>query len=107
MNGFTRIGLAAVGSMIVASAAMAQGTPQTPEQKAQTAVLTRQGVFLIQGFVFAPVGAMLRGAPFDAAVAQKAAERLEVTGGIIPEVFNTDTHTFKLVTKARDRKSVV
>lgn len=102
MNGFTRIGLAAVGSMIMASAAIAQGAPQTPEQKAQAEVLTRQGLFKVQGFVFAPVGTMLRGAPFNAAVAQKAAERLEVTGSIIPEMFAADTHTFKVATKARE-----
>jgi cytochrome c556 len=104
MNGFTRIGLAAVGSLIVASAAMAQGAaPPTPEQKAQTAVLTRQGLFKIQAFVFGPVGGMLRGAPFDAAVVQKAAERLEVTGGLIPEVFALDTHTYTgTPTKARE-----
>ena len=105
MNGFTRIGLAAVGSLIVASAAMAQGAPAppTPEQKAATAVLTRQGLFKIQAFVFGPVGGMLRGAPFDAAVVEKAAERLEVTGALIPEVFVTDTHTFTATpTKARE-----
>jgi hypothetical protein len=53
MNGFTQIGVAAIGSLIVASAAMAQGAaPPTPEQKAQAAVLTRQGLFKLQGFVF-------------------------------------------------------
>jgi cytochrome c556 len=103
MNGFTRIGLAAVGSLIVASAAMAQGAPPTPEQKAQAAVLTRQGVFKLQVFVFGPVGGMLRGAPFDAAVAQKAGARLQVLGGLIPDVFATDTHTFtNTPTKARE-----
>jgi cytochrome c556 len=103
MNGFTRIGVAAVGSLVVASAAMAQGAPaQTPEQKAQAAVLTRQGLFKVQAFVFGPVGGMLRGAPFDAAVVQKAAARIQVTGGLIPELFTLDTHTFTLTTKARE-----
>jgi cytochrome c556 len=104
MNGMTRIGVAAVGSLILASAAMAQGAgPQTPEQKAQAAVLTRQGLFKVQGFVFGPVGGMLRGGKFDAAVAQKAAERLQVTGGLIPELFAMDTHTFTgTPTKARE-----
>ncbi len=73
MNGFTRIGLAAVGSLIVASAAMAQGAPQTPERQAQTAVLTRQGLFKVQNFVWGPVRAQLLGAPFDATVVLKAA----------------------------------
>ena len=105
MNGFTRIGLAAVGSLIVASAALAQGgpAPPTPEQKAQTAVLTRQGLFKVQAFVFGPVGGMLRGAPFDAAVVEKAAQRIQITGGLIPELFATDTHTFTgTPTKARE-----
>ena len=104
MNGFTRIGLAAVGSLIVASAAMSQGaSPPTPEQKAQAAVLTRQGLFKLQGFVFGPVGGMLRGAPFDAAAAQKAGARLQVLGGLIPDLFATDTHTFtNTPTKARE-----
>jgi cytochrome c556 len=103
MNGFTRIGVAAVGSLLVASAAMAQGAPaQTPEQKAQAAVLTRQGLFKVQAFVFGPVGGMLRGAPFDAAVVQKAAARIQVTGGLIPELFALDTHTFTVTTKARE-----
>jgi cytochrome c556 len=95
MNGFTRMGFAAMGSLIVASAAMAQGAaPPTPEQKAQAAVLTRQGLFKLQGLVFGPVGGMLRGAPFDAKTAQKAGATLQVLGGMIPEVFATDTHTF-------------
>jgi cytochrome c556 len=104
MNGITRIGIAAVGSLIVASAAMAQGAaPPTPEQKAQTSVLTRQGLFKIQIFVYGPAAAMLRGAPFDAAVAQKAGARLAVTAGLIPEVFANDTHTFSgTPTKARE-----
>jgi cytochrome c556 len=102
MNGFTRIGVAAVGSLIVASAVMAQGAPPTPEQQAQTAVLTRQGLFKVQNFVWGPVRAQLLGAPFDAAVIQKAAERLQVTGSLIPEVFVRDTHTFTETTKARE-----
>jgi cytochrome c556 len=103
MKGFTIIGVAAVGSLIMASAAMAQGGPQTPEQKAQAAILTRQGLFKVQAFVFGPVGGMLRGAPFDAAVAQKAAARIQITGGLIPELFALDTHTYSgTPTKARE-----
>jgi cytochrome c556 len=103
MNGITRIGIVAVGSLVVASAAMAQGAPLTPEQQQTAAILTRQGLFKVQGFVFGPVGGMLRGGKFDAAVAQKAAERLQVTGGLIPELFAKDTHTFTgTPTKARE-----
>jgi cytochrome c556 len=110
MNGITRIGVAAVGSLIFASAAMAQGAPpaggppaMTPEQKADAAVLTRQGLFKVQSMAFGPVGGMLRGAPFDAAVATKAAQRVQVTAGMIAEAFATDTHTTsKLKTRARE-----
>ena len=103
MKGFTVIGVAAIGSLIIASAAMAQGAPPTPEQKMATTVLTRQGLFKVQAFVFGPVGGMLRGAPFNAAVAQKAGERIQVTAGLIPEVFATDTHTYTgTPTKARE-----
>ncbi len=104
MNGITRIGVAAVGSLIVASAAMAQGAPApTPEQKIEATVLTRQGLFKVQSFAFGPVSAMLRGAPFDAAAAVKSAERVQVTASMIPEVFATDTHTATTVkTRARE-----
>lgn len=110
MNGITRIGVAAVGSLILASAAMAQGAPAgggapapTPEQKAQATVLTRQGLFKVQSFAFGPVGGMLRGAPFDAAAATKAAQRVQVTAAMIPEVFKDDTHTFSTIkTRARE-----
>jgi len=104
MNGITRIGIAAVGSLILTSAAMAQGAPaQTPEQKAEATVLTRQGLFKVQSFAFGPVGGMLRGAPFDAAAATKAAQRVQVTASMIPDVFKDDTHTFGTIkTRARE-----
>jgi cytochrome c556 len=104
MNGITRIGVAAIGSLIVASAAMAQGAaPPTPEEAAKASILTRQGLFKVQIFVYGPAAGMLRGAPFDAAVAQKAGARLAVTAGLIPDVFAKDTHTFAgTPTKARE-----
>jgi cytochrome c556 len=106
MNGIKRIGVAAMGSLIVASAAMAQGAPPappTPEQKAEASVLTRQGLFKVQVFAFGPVSGMLRGAPFDAAAAVKAAQRVQATASMIPDVFVTDTHTFTTIkTRARE-----
>jgi cytochrome c556 len=102
MKGFTVIGVLA-GSLVLASAAMAQGAPQTPEAKATASILTRQGLFKVQAYVFGPVGGMLRGAPFNAAVVEKAAARIQVTGGLIPELFAADTHTFTgTPTKARE-----
>lgn len=49
-----------------------------------------------------PVGAMLKGAPVDAAFAQKEAARIQMTAGMIPEVFQFDTRKFKVTTKARE-----
>jgi len=103
MNGITRIGVAAIGSLVVASAAMAQGAPMSPEQRIEATVLTRQGLFKVQSAAFGPVGAMLRpGGTFDAAVAVKAAQRVEVTAGMIPELFATDTHAASVKTRARE-----
>ena len=102
MKRFTIVGVAALGSLVLASAVMAQGAPQTPEQKMTAAVLTRQGLFKVQAYVFGPVGGMLRGGNFDAAVVVKAAQRVEFTSGMIPEVFMNDTRKFTVETKARE-----
>lgn len=101
MNGLSKLGLAALCSMAV-SAAIAQPAPPTPEQQAQNAVKVRKALFDVQAFSFGPVGGMLRGAPFDAAVVQKAAERVQFTGGLIAEVFANDTRKFQVETKARE-----
>ena len=45
---------------------------------------------------------MLKGAPVDAAAAQKAGARIQVTSSMIPEVFQLDTRKFQLHTKARE-----
>jgi cytochrome c556 len=78
------------------------GSPPSPQQEAEKALKIRQGLFEVQAFSFGPVGAMLKGAPFDAAAAQKAAARVIVTAGLIPEVFKVDTRKFQLQTKARE-----
>jgi cytochrome c556 len=44
---------------------------------------------------------MLKDAPFDASVVLKEAPRVEMTSSMIPEVFQLDTHTFDVKTKAR------
>ena len=103
MNGITRIGVA-VGSLILASVAIAQAPPPpTPEQKADAAVLTRQGLFKVQVFAFGPASGAMRGGPFDAPAIVKAAQRVQVTAGMIAEAFAADTHTTsKLKTRARE-----
>lgn len=96
------LGLTATCALGATSSVLAQDAPPTPEQQAQRAVDLRQGLFKVQAFSFAPTGAMLKGAPFDAAVVLKSAVRIEATSGLISEVFQTDTRKFQLKTKARD-----
>jgi cytochrome c556 len=102
MKRIGKTGLAALCSVAALSVAVAQNAPPTPEQQAANAVKTRKGLFDVQAFAFGPVGAMLKGAPFDAAVAQKAASRVQVTASMIPEVFQNDTRKFTVETKARE-----
>ena len=102
MRRIVMFGLAGVCALGTLSTVMAEDAPPTPEQQAQRAVDLRQGLFKVQAYAFAPTGAMLKGAPFDAAVVAKAAGRIVSTSGMISEVFQTDTHSFQLKTKARD-----
>ncbi len=102
MNGKLKLGLAALCSVTALSVSVAQNAPQTPEQQAEAAVKTRKAVFDVQAFSFGPVGAMLKGAPFDAEKAAKAAARIQVTASMIPEVFQMDTRKFMVMTKARE-----
>lgn len=102
---YRMVTLAAVAVLSAGSVGLAQGPggpPPTPEQQARKAIETRQGLFNLQGFTFGPVGAMLKGAPLDAALVQKEAARLRMEAGLIPEVFQLDTHKFQLLSKARD-----
>jgi cytochrome c556 len=104
MNGFAKFGLVAVCAVAGVSTVLAQGgAPPSPEKMAETATLTRQGLLKVVAFSFAPVGAMLKGAPFDAAAAQKSAARIKVLATILPDAFDADTHvTGKLPTKAKE-----
>jgi cytochrome c556 len=103
MNRVSKLGLAAMCSVAAISVGIAQNGPQSPEQQAQNAVKVRQGLFDVQAFAFGPVGAMLKGAPFNAQAAETAAKRIEMTSSMIPDVFQMDTRKFQSVkTKARD-----
>jgi cytochrome c556 len=101
MNRFSTLGLALCGVSVLA-VGVAQNGPPTPQQRADTAVKLRQGLFEVQAYSFGPVGAMLRGGPFDAAVAEKAAKRVEFTSSLIPEVFEFDTRKFQEKTAAKE-----
>lgn len=78
--------------------------PPTPEQMADQAVLTRQGLFKVMSQYMAPVGGMLKNkVPFDAAVVTKSSTHMAELGGMIPDVFIPDTRNKATVkTKAQD-----
>lgn len=102
-SGLVKVGLATLCTMAVASTTFAQGAPASPEQQAQQAVDLRQSVFKLIGYSFDPIGLMLKNKiPFDAALAQKSATRLEMLAPMIGETFQTDTRKFQLKTKARE-----
>jgi cytochrome c556 len=105
MKRFAKSSLIALCALAPVSALLAQEAgPQTPEQQAEQAVLTRQGLLKVMGMYMAPLGAMLKNKmPFDAAVAAKSAEHIGQLGSMIPDVFTPDTRNKTSVkTKAQD-----
>jgi cytochrome c556 len=98
--------MSAVVSLLPVAGALSQGAPQTPQQKAQQAVKTRQAVFDLVVFSWGPSAASLRpgGLPLSPATAAKLAQRLQLLATYIPEVFGAaDTHGVAgLTTRARD-----
>jgi cytochrome c556 len=64
---------------------------QSPEQVAAGQVATRQAVFKLLAFSNGVLGGMSRGAPYDAAAATLATERVEMLAGMIPALFTADT----------------
>lgn len=98
MNRLTRIG-AATALAAVSVLAFSQGGP--PPEKA--AIEARQAVFKLINQQNAPIGAMLRGGTFDAAVVERNAGRIKVLATMIPELFERDTRQYKdAPTKALD-----
>jgi cytochrome c556 len=105
MNRFAKSSLIALCAIAPVTAALAQDAgPPTPEQQAEQAILTRQGLLKVMGFYMAPLGGMLKNkVPFDAAVAGKSATNIEALGAMIPDVFVFDTRKVTNVkTKAQD-----
>jgi cytochrome c556 len=95
--------LAAMGSVVFLSTALAQNAPPTPEEQAKQAVLVRKSVFEVMSWNFSPLAAMLRKRiPFDAEVAQKAAIRVEQMAPMIIDAFQQDTRKFQVETRARE-----
>ncbi len=102
MNCVSKLGLAALCSVAVVSVGIAQSGPVGPQAQAEAAVKLRKAVFDVQNFSFVPMTVFLKGGPFDAAAAVTAAQRIQLTASMIPEVFKFDTRDAKVVTRARD-----
>lgn len=98
-----RLAAGAVLALAPFSATLAQDAAASPEQQAQQAVELRQSVFHLIAYSFGPIGGMLKNkVPFDAAVVQKSAARIEALAPMISETFQLDTRKFPLKTRARD-----
>lgn len=93
--------LAVLSSGLLLSAS-AQDAP-TPAQVAAGAADTRQALFKILRFNLGPIAGMARGAPFDAAIAERNARRIAALAPMIPEVLAQDTRGFDLETEALDK----
>jgi cytochrome c556 len=93
MKRLMTLGLAAaLTAASFATMAAEEAAPPSPEQVANNAIATRQGVFKLISYNFGPVGGMLRNrVPFDAALVAKNAARIEMLAGMIPELFAADT----------------
>lgn len=100
MQGRKSIAAASVLCALLATAASAEEGP-TPEQQAAMATENRQAVFKLLGVNIGPIVGMARGAPFDAAVAQRNATRMATLATMIPEMFAAmDTRAFTVETEA-------
>ena len=99
-----KLGLITLAAIVTAQAVQAEDAPPTPEQALQKAIETRQSVFKLIDFNWQPVAAMMRKkAPFDAAAAQKTAERVAALAPMISETFAIDTRKATNVkTRARE-----
>jgi cytochrome c556 len=104
MKLFAKSSLIALCALAPVAAVTAQDAAQTPEQQAEQAVLTRQGLLKVMGMYMGPLAAMLKNKmPFDAATAAKSATHIAELGGMIPDVFAADVRgKTSAKTKAQD-----
>jgi cytochrome c556 len=105
MGYFAAVSAAALSLIGAAASVWAQNRPPTPEEQAKVAIETRQGLFKLINFNMAPLAGMLKNQPFDAAVVQKNATRIEQLAAMIPDVFQADTSSFTGI-KTRARSAV-
>lgn len=79
--------------------AVAEGP--TPAEQAQATADTRQGLFKIVGRYFGPIVGMARGQiPYDAAVVEYNASKINQLAAMSPDLFSKDTSEFDLETGA-------
>jgi cytochrome c556 len=84
-------GVGAVGDMIAPVPKMA-ADGMTPQMQADRAILLRQGLFKVMGWVIVRLNAMRHGdAPPDMKAMAAGADRLQQLSSMIPEVFQQDT----------------
>src|SRR6185312_3005089 len=102
MNVVSKLGLGALCFFAMVSVGLTQSAPTTPDGQAQAAVKLRKALFDVQSYAYTPMQAFLKGAPFNAMAAQTAAQRIEMTSSMIPEVFKLDTRKFHVMTRALD-----
>ncbi|MSR11145.1 MAG: cytochrome c [Gammaproteobacteria bacterium] len=77
--------------------------PPTPEEVAAAAADTRQALFKLLRHNLGPIAGMARGAPFDAAIAERNARRIAAIAPMIPELLTPDTRGFDLETEALNK----
>jgi len=93
----------AIAAVVASASVPSLAQAPSPEDRAKTAVDTRQSVFKLLGWNMGPLGGMLRNqVPFDAATAKTAGENMSALGKMIPALFEMDTREFDVKTEALD-----
>ena len=94
------IGLVVISASGVISVSAQQAEP-TPEELAAQAADTRQSLFKLLRYIRNMISGMARGTvAFDAAVAERNANRIAELAPMIPELFAADTRAYNIETEA-------
>ena len=89
--------------LLGASVAPQAAEGPTPEERAQAAIDTRQGVFKLIYHYFGPLVGMARGqVPFDAEVVESNATKISQLATMIDDVFKADTRKFDIESGSLD-----
>lgn len=97
--------LTVVASLVLTAtlsvSAIAEGQGPTPAEQAQATADTRQGLFKIIGRYFGPIVGMARGQiPYDAALVEYNASKINQLASMSTDLFSKDTSEFDLETGA-------